>query len=77
MPAAERRTQPRRTDPLHTGGRRAVDPPAEWVSITAYAKAYSLSRPTVYKWIDGQLLTTCRVGKLIRIRNQPPIDSTA
>ena len=45
-----------------------------WVSITAYAALQAVSRKTVYKWLEAGLLITYRVGRLIRVRNQPPIE---
>lgn len=44
----------------------------DWLSISAYAKAYSVARHTVYKWRDAGLLETFQVGAVIRIRNAPP-----
>lgn len=64
---AERRTMlPRR------GGRRETDPPADWVTISAFARRYGIDRHTVYKWLDARILQTYAVGKLLRIRNLPP-----
>lgn len=45
----------------------------EWVSVTDYARIFSVSRPTVYKWIEGGLLVTYRVEQVLRIKNQPPV----
>jgi excisionase family DNA binding protein len=45
---------------------------ALWVSITQYAEIHSVSRPTVYKWLDAGLLESYRVGGVIRIRTSPP-----
>lgn len=52
----------------------------EWLSIAEYARVYGLSRPTVYKLIDAQLLIVFRTSgavNLTRVRNQPPKDSAA
>lgn len=46
----------------------------EWVSITAYALQFSVTRKTVYKWLEAGLLDTFRVGRCIRVLNQPPTD---
>lgn len=54
------------------GGRRAADPPAEWVSITVYAKKHGVSRVTVYKWLSLKLLDTYQAGRVVRIFNKPP-----
>jgi len=53
-------------------GRRDTDPPAEWLSVTAYARVHGVSRRTVQKWLRAAILKTYRVGTLIRIRNIPP-----
>jgi hypothetical protein len=47
---------------------------AEWLSITLYAQRYSTNRKTVYKWLEAGLLETFRVGRCIRVLNQPPCD---
>lgn len=44
----------------------------DWLSISAYARAYSVSRATVYKWKDVGLLTTYQVDRCIRVFNLPP-----
>jgi uncharacterized protein YggL (DUF469 family) len=46
---------------------------SEWLSIAAYGRCYSADRKTVRKWLEGGLLITFRVGRVIRIKNQPPI----
>lgn len=46
----------------------------EWVSITAYALQFSVNRKTVYKWLEAGLLDTIRIGRCIRVLNQPPSD---
>jgi hypothetical protein len=46
----------------------------EWVSISLYAQVYSTNRKTVYKWLEAGLLETFRVGRCIRVLNQPPTD---
>lgn len=43
-----------------------------WLSISAYARAYGLSRPTVRKLLDQHLLDAYRVLGLTRIRNLEP-----
>lgn len=43
------------------------------MSISAYARAYGVDRSTVYKWLDAGLLVTYRVGRLIRVKHQPPL----
>lgn len=54
------------------GGRRAGDPPVEWLTVNEFADAYSVSRSTVHKWLRAEILEIYRVGALIRIRNLPP-----
>jgi hypothetical protein len=54
------------------GGRRATDPPAEWITITAFADRYGVNRHIVYKWLANKLLDIYEVGSLLRIRNLPP-----
>lgn len=53
-------------------------PSVAWLSISAYARAYSVDRKTVYKWLDEGLLDTFRVHHVIRILHKPPTkaDST-
>jgi hypothetical protein len=48
----------------------ADDP--RWISISAYALLYGVSRTTVYKWLHADLLETWSVNHLIRVRNRPP-----
>lgn len=43
-----------------------------WLSITDYAQTYGVERKTVYKWLEAGLLITYRVGRLIRVKHQPP-----
>jgi excisionase family DNA binding protein len=43
-----------------------------WLSITDYADAYGTSRHTVAKWLAAGLLTSFRVGRHIRIQDEPP-----
>ncbi len=45
-----------------------------WVSISTYAVLYQANRKTVYKWLEAGLLETFRVGRCIRVLNQPPRD---
>lgn len=46
--------------------------PRLWVSITTYARIHGVSRPTVYKWLDADLLEYFREGGVVRIKNLPP-----
>lgn len=57
-----------------TAEQNTTEPPAAamWVSISAYARIYSVTRVTVYKWIDADLLQWYRVGAVVRIKNLPP-----
>lgn len=53
---------------------RAADPSA-WVSISAYARLYGLTRNTVYKLLAAHLLDVYQlvgVVDVIRIRNVSP-----
>lgn len=43
-----------------------------WLSISAYARYYGVSRHTVWKWLQGGLLELYRVGRCVRVRHQPP-----
>lgn len=70
----ERRRQPERRQSNRGGGRRATDPPVEWLSITDYATVYGVSRTTVYKWLKAGLLETYQRADLIRIRHRPPTE---
>jgi excisionase family DNA binding protein len=71
--AVERRQNgPNRRRMPRPGGRRATDPPAEWLSITEYACRHSVSRHTVYKWLREGLLEHYAVETVVRIRNRPP-----
>lgn len=49
---------------------RADDP--GWLTIKAYCRHYAIDRGTVYKWLRAGLLTTYRVGRLVRIKHEPP-----
>lgn len=51
-----------------------TNPRPVWVSISTYAVLYDTNRKTVYKWLDAGLLETFRVGRCIRVLNQPPSD---
>ena len=44
-----------------------------WVSISRYGEIHGVHRKTVYKWLDSGLLETYRVGRCIRVKNQPPL----
>lgn len=68
----DRRAQPDRRAGIRRGGRRASDPPPEWVSISEFARRYGVARGTVYKWLAEEILVVYRVGSLIRVRNIPP-----
>ena len=46
----------------------------QWLSIGAYARTYGLSRQTVYKLLQAELLETYTVLSVRRIRNRPPND---
>jgi hypothetical protein len=72
----ERRVATRRYHP-RPGGRRADDPPAEWINISDYAKRYGVARGTVYDWLHEGLLWTYEVGTITRVRNLPPDDHPA
>jgi hypothetical protein len=61
----------RRRTLARPGGRRASDPPAEWITIAAYAVRYGVNRHIVYKWLAAHLLDIYEVGSLLRIRNLP------
>lgn len=67
----ERREVDRRRFP-RAGGRRAGDPPAEWLSIQAYAECYGAHPNTVAKWVRSKILEVYRIGRMVRIRNIPP-----
>lgn len=43
-----------------------------WLTIKAYARYYGVDRGTVYKWLRCGLLTTFRVGRLVRVKHEPP-----
>jgi excisionase family DNA binding protein len=43
-----------------------------WVSISGYARIYGVDRSTVYKWLEAGILDAYRVGRCIRLKNQPP-----
>ena len=49
----------------------ATHQPASWLSITQYARAYGLDRSTVKKLLDVGLLDSYKVGRVIRVKNQP------
>jgi len=64
--------QPTRRAAGRTGGRRISDEPPDWLSPSAYAYRYGVSRATVYKWLRAKILHVYQVGTLQRIRNLPP-----
>lgn len=43
-----------------------------WLSVGAYARTYGLTRQTVYKLLDANLLETFTILGLRRIKNLPP-----
>jgi hypothetical protein len=43
-----------------------------WLSISAYSRAYGLSRPTIRKLLDQGCLESYRVLGMTRIRNVEP-----
>lgn len=45
---------------------------ADWLSVSSYARAYSVARHTVYKWLEAGLLEAFQVGAVVRIKNCPP-----
>lgn len=47
---------------------------SDWLTISQYADAYAVSRPTVYKWLEAGLLTFFQVHRTIRVRNIPPVN---
>lgn len=47
-------------------------PGAVWISISAYARAWGLTRNTVYKLLENESLETYRVLKVVRIKNLRP-----
>ena len=47
---------------------------ALWVNISTYAVLYAVDRKTVYKWLAAGLLERWRVGMVVRIKNQPPLE---
>ena len=56
----------------HPAGSRAGPPRAQWLSVTAYADVYGVTRATVYKWLRAHVLQTYALGRILRIRNLPP-----
>ena len=46
----------------------------EWVSVSRYCEIYDLHRNTVYKYMDCGLLETWQVGRVLRVRNRPPLE---
>jgi len=84
--STERRdlARPDRRGHARQGGRRATDVPADWVSISEYARRYGVDRSTVRKWLSvpavetpqrslsNGILEFYRAPAVIRIRNVPP-----
>ncbi len=50
---------------------------APWVSIALYAEHQAADPKTVHKWLEAGLLESYRVGRFIRVRDQPPRMHTA
>lgn len=48
----------------------------EWLTVTHYAERFDVDPRTVYKWMKAGLLETFRIGRLLRIKNQPPLMAT-
>jgi hypothetical protein len=75
-PGGHDRRDPERADRrqllVRRGGRRASDPPADWLSVTDYAARFGVDRSTVYKWLGEDLLETYRMDNILRIKNLPP-----
>lgn len=72
MPDQERRGQGDRRLSPRVGGRRASDIPAEYVTVTEFARRYGVGRDTVHKWIGAGILRFYRVETVVRVRNLPP-----
>lgn len=48
-------------------------PTNAWLSVSAYARVWGVSRRTVYKWLDEGLLDSYTAPpSVIRIKNTPP-----
>lgn len=47
-------------------------PSQTWLSIQAYGRTFGVTAHTVYKWLEAGLLESYRVGRCVRIKNQPP-----
>lgn len=45
---------------------------AEWMTISAYAIKYGVSRNTVYKWLEADLLEVLDALGVRRLRDKPP-----
>jgi excisionase family DNA binding protein len=46
-----------------------------WISVRRYCEIYGLSRATVYKYLDSGLLESWQVGRVLRVKNEPPQES--
>jgi len=56
--------------------RNDVAPTSVWVSVTRYCELYDLDRKTVYKYLGAGLLRSWQVGRVLRVRNVPPLPPT-
>jgi hypothetical protein len=65
-------TRPSRRHAPRAGGRRATDPPADYVTVGVFAAKYGVSRNTVKKWMRADILLIYRVGPLVRVRDMRP-----
>lgn len=57
---------------LKADAERVLAQAEAWLSITAYAEKYAVSRRTVYKWIDCGLVDAFKVERVIRLKDFPP-----
>lgn len=48
-------------------------PVAIWVSVSRYCELYDVERKTVYKFLESGLLPSWQVGRVLRVRNMPPM----
>lgn len=66
MMEERRSTDDRRTIRRSTLDRRT------YLSIEAYARQWGVSRQTIYKWLDAELLEHYRFDGMVRIKNICP-----
>lgn len=52
-----------------------MSPKPEWVSVASYCTIYGLHRNTVYKYMDNGLLEMWQVGRVLRVKNEPPAEA--